>query len=73
MSSISIPTPNSVPRDVIALAGIFFVVTIALVVAIGLLAFSNVLLWYLAVVGVLMAIWFGSVVYYVWRTDESDE
>lgn len=69
MSGLSIPTPNDVPGSVIALAGLFFIVALILVTAVELITFSNTLLFDVGITGILMAIWFGIVVYLVWSTE----
>lgn len=69
MSGVSVPTPNDVPRDVIALAGVFFIIALLLITAVELITSSRNLLFNVGVIGVLMAIWFGIVVYFVWSTD----
>jgi membrane protein implicated in regulation of membrane protease activity len=73
MSSISIPTPDNVPSGALALAGIFFIIAIGLIISIGLLAFSWTFLWFVAIAGGLMAIWFGFVIYSVWYRRYSNE
>lgn len=69
MSSISIPSPKNVPIEVIALAGVFFIVALVLVVVVGLISFSSNLLRNAIIIWVLMAIWFVFIVYTVWSGD----